>query len=85
MSVYHSISVPDRPLVSGCAVEPSNALRVMAALRTVATLLQKRRRRKATVRLLEALDDRMLTDIGISRAQIAVAARTNVRQHGFWS
>jgi len=43
---------------------------VVAALRSTAAAWQRSRRRRAALRELESLDDRMLQDIGVHRSEL---------------
>ena len=45
-------------------------LAVVAALRGTAAAWQRSRRRRAALRELQTLDDRMLHDIGVSRSEL---------------
>jgi uncharacterized protein YjiS (DUF1127 family) len=44
---------------------------VVAALRSTAAAWQRIRRRRAMLRELESLDDRMLRDIGVHRSEVS--------------
>jgi uncharacterized protein YjiS (DUF1127 family) len=44
---------------------------VVAALRVTAAAWQRSRRRRAMLRELESLDDRMLSDIGVHRSEVS--------------
>lgn len=49
-------------------------LAVTAALRNAAATWHRQRRRRAALRELQALDDRMLQDIGVTRSELSSLA-----------
>ena len=67
-----------RMLATGLAKAPHHALAAgRDAAHAAAGALDRHRRRRATVRELQALDDQLLRDVGIKRAEIAqIAARS---------
>ncbi len=62
-----------RPVVRPVAGKPNRTTSAMASVQTLTARVRSARLRRATIRELEQLPDRVLADIGISRGQIPTA------------
>jgi uncharacterized protein YjiS (DUF1127 family) len=74
---------PDRADLLAGRVQSAPTRRLAGLLARLNDWLTQRRRYRTTVRELEALDDGLLSDIGIPRGQIELIAR-QVAAHGRW-
>ena len=74
---------PQRADLLAGAAQSSPTRRLAGLLASMNRWWEERRRYRATVRQLEALDDDILADVGVSRGEIDTVAR-RVVAHGRW-
>jgi uncharacterized protein YjiS (DUF1127 family) len=72
-----------RPDLAAGAVQSAPTRRLAGLLARFNRWLDERRRYRATVRELDALDDEILADVGVARGEIESVAR-RVVAHGRW-
>jgi uncharacterized protein YjiS (DUF1127 family) len=78
-----NVLTPDRADLLAGRVQTSPTRRFAMLLARFNDWRAQRRRYRITVRELEALDDDILSDVGIQRGQIELVAR-QVAAHGRW-